>query len=240
MKPRMDPDKGTGAGGGNPPGVHDLQPEGAPKPPPAPGPDLNALQKQLAEMQAREAQYIEAINKMAERMPGDEPPPREGEEDQLDPVLQKRVSEMLTPLQRKLAQQEDMIDQQMFMNLAASAGVSPEQVGEAEKQYQSWRKSGLRTLAYDLETRREVERTPTRQEALDFVLGRMQRGAMMKEAPGRSMQALRAQLLGQHAFEAGAGSMPLQRSPTSYAEVEALPIDQRLKKREEELDRTGF
>lgn len=239
LRKLMDPNDGNGGGGGNPPGVSDL-PTGA-KPPPA-GPDLATLQKQIKEMQDREAQYIEAINKMAERMPGDDTPaPPPADEEPLDPAVQKRVDALLTPLQRKLSQQEDLIDQQMFMNMAAASGVTPEQVGEIEKQYQTWKGTGLRTVAYDPHTRQQVERTPTRQEAMDFVLGRAARQGMLKAAPERSLQTMRQQLLGGSGFDPNAGGGgPTRRSETSYAELEALPIDQRLKKREEALDREGF
>jgi hypothetical protein len=203
--------------------------------------DIAALQKRLADAEAKEAQYIEAINRMAERIPGDDTPAPAQDEEPLDPAVAKRMDAMLSPLQKKIAQQEDMIDSQMFMNLAAAAGVTPEQVGEAEKQYQQWRKTGLRTVAYDPESRQEVTRTPNRQEALDFVLGRTTRGAMLKEAPTRSLQQMRQQLLGGAAFDASTGSGgPSRRSEASYAELEAKPIEERLKAREAALDREGF
>lgn len=240
-KHMMDPDKGGGGGGGNPPGVHDLNPGGGGGTPPPPAVDVAALQKRLADAEAREAQYVEAINRLAERVPGEDPPPAQDEEP-LDPTIAKRVDAMLSPLQQKIRAQEDLIDQQMFMQLAAAAGVTPEQVGQAEKQYQEWQETGLMTVrtVRTAQGLKRVEATPTRQEALDFILGRTTRGAMMKEAPTRSMQALRSQILGGAAFETSGGGAPTRRSEASYAELEAKPIEERLKAREAALDREGF
>lgn len=227
----MNAEDGNG-GGGQPPAGQ--PPAGAPPPP---NPEMQALQRRLQEMEQKEAQYIAALNHLAERVPQDPPPGGHGhDEDQLDPVLEKQVSKLLTPLQQRLAEQADMLDQSNFMQMAAAMGATPQQVGEAEQQYRAWSESGLQTV-----DKKGNRKTPTRREALAFVMGNGAIGAAMKEAPTRSIQAMRQQLLGDAAFSGGeALPAPIRRGGLNYEEVEKLPLNERLAKREAELDKNGF
>lgn len=227
----------------DPPGVSDITPG-------TKTPDMSELQKQLAALQeeqkgwqTKEGQYIAALNRIAERLPEEEPSPAPKDEDfdeATNKILERRVSERLTPLLEEQQATRDMLDQMMFMQHAAAMGATPAQVGEAEQQYQGWQASGLRTVSKDNRGRR-VERIPTRKEALAFVLGNSTMGGMLKEAPTKSMQALRAQLLGNAAFEAPGGRAPARPDfGLNYEEVEAKPLNERIKAREEALDKVGF
>lgn len=227
----------------DPPGVSDITPG-------VKQPDVGELQRKLTAMEeeqkgwkSREGQYIETLNRMAERLPSDEPEPQQKEEDfdeSTNKILERRVNERLAPLMEEQQSTRDMLDQMMFMQHAAAMGATPAQVGEAEQQYQGWQASGLRTVSKD-NRGRKVERIPTRKEALAFVLGNLTMGGMLKEAPGKSMQALRAQLLGNAAFEAPGGRAPTRPDfGLNYEEVEGKSLDERLKVREEALDKHGF
>lgn len=215
--------------------------------PPAPPPavDSTALQTRLAEMekqmkanetawQNKEHQYITAVNQLAERIgPNDEPEPSP----EPDPSMLAAMQRQLAPLEARLSATQDALDGQSFMQTASAMGATSQQVSEAEQQYQNWRQSGLSTV-----DGRGNRRTPTRREALAFVLGNSTIAGALKEAPTRNAAALREQLLGTAAFEVGSGTQgPVRRAKGySFDELEQLPLGDRIKKREELLDKDGF
>lgn len=223
----------------DPPGVSDITPGGN-----------NDLQKKLDALledqkkwTAERGQFIDAMNRMAERLPAEEelPAPKEEDFDEAtNKILERRVNERLGPVLEQQQQQNDMLDQMMFMQHAAAMGASPQQVGEAEQQYQSWQATGLKTVTRG-KNGRMVEKVPSRREALAFVIGNSTMSGMLKEAPVKSTAALRAQLLGAAAFEnSGGGERPTSRTGLSYEEVESKPMNERLKIREAALDKNGF
>jgi len=232
------------AQGGNPPGVSDITPGGSSSGAGDLQKKLDTLLSEQKKWETEKGQYIEALNKLAERLPepSEEAPPKEPDFDpETNEILERRVSSRITPLQAQLEAQSDMLDQMMFMNHAAAMGALPQQVAEAEQQYQGWRATGLRTVSVDPRTKRRIEKIPTRKEALAFVLGNGTMGSMLKEAPTKSMAALRAQLLGNAAFEnPGGGLREMPQSGLNFDEVESKSLDERLKLREEALDKNGF
>jgi hypothetical protein len=191
------------------------------------------MEAQQKSWQAREAEYVGVINQFAERLPAAAP---QEPSDEPDPMLMKAAERLTAPLRAQMMAQQDSLDSMQFMNSAAMMGASPEEVGESEKLYQQWRGSGMRTV-----DAKGNERHLTRMEALDLVMGRGMRATRMKEAPTKNLAALRQQLVGAGDFGGAVGrAAPEPSRARDFDEIEKLPLEKRIAKREERLDETGF
>lgn len=152
-------------------------PAAAPAPVSAPGPDVNALLAQVAQLQQRVSnseQILQAAAMQAQLGPQGEqsapaaaPMSEPGFGDVYDPAqVDRLVESKLSAREQKFYQQlqsmQDRVDYNGFRAEVAEAGYSQDVVDSAEKLFQTWKMKGVRLNNGEM---------LSRNDALTFVLG---------------------------------------------------------------------
>lgn len=196
-----------------------------------PAPDLSA---RLSELEKQNAQLIDYALSLEKRTGGGEPtPPKEEPPIQVDEDVQKYIDQRESKLLGTVSSLQDQLDQMQFVATVQQTGVDVELAKKADTLYQQWRQTGFRTV--DGAGRARV---PSRKDALAIVAG----NAMLEQGGQKATERTAASLRGLLGVDrpAGGGFGGVPSSRPDEAAIEALPLAERLKKREELLDAQGF
>lgn len=199
-------------------------------PPPPPGPTMEQRFQELERMNQRLAAQNEVLLETSTRQSTPYVPPEPEEELDADAVkaAARVATRALQPVNGALASMQQQLDAMSFRNTVLEAGVEPEVAQAAGQQFNNWRKNGTRITDASGQ-----ERMPTAQDALAFALGRQMLEANKTAAPGRNLEALRKSLGGALGVEAGGSVAP--RKASGLADIDKLPLQDRLKKMEQAL-----
>ena len=201
-------------------------------PPPNAGPDAAALQAQLAQMAEQNQKLVSFIEQMGQERAAGAPPPPAPKELEVDPDVQEWVKQTMAPVQQQNQQLQDQLDRLHFWNQVQASGADPKMAADAEALYANWQQTGFYTV-----NAKGQRRIPGRLDALRMVAGDAAIQAQAKGAPERTAAQLRNMLgVERPSGTVGRGFV----APVDDAAFEALPLDERLKKRAEALDATGF
>lgn len=213
-------------------------------------PSVEELQAQLKAMQDQQAawtkereQYLQALasvdtvvqERIAPRRQAREEQGGEEQDEELDPVLQRKLAKLREADDARYSTVQDQLDQLNFTQLASSMGVTQEDYLEVEKQYQAFRRNGV-----SVTDNTGVKRPLTRTDVLDRLLAVRTRGEMMKAAPDKMREHLRTKVIGQAQFE-GVGSYEgAPRLVKLDSELDRAPPKDRVTKLEKALEGIEF